>query len=298
MSANRSKYQSVRNNEMLQNELNNDELFTKRIQSGDEARALKVSKEMYDGAEIGELNQDANSINSWIDEPGGEQRAAALIGSMIAQGGKKDVYRLLRNNPYLGRSNSVMNALVASGDAVLSAYGKKGRNMSYDRFMSGLGAESMAKYTGRNDISGNLDDDSMEQLLNYYGTGNKTIGVSQVLDAVTKNKDEKFLEQANTFLRLNSRELVGKVSPTQLAGISKTTIESLSGAAINGAFVDLATNQNLSGGVDDARIEAMIGRFNNTQLTEIYTNPRISELGDDNRFHRLIEDAARGRGII
>lgn len=206
----RSQYMSDQASEAARSELLNGGLFAQRLESAEEARALKASREMYANMDRKGLSDDAGEINTWLKEKGGYQRAAMLMEAMVNKGMQTDVYKMLENNNFSG-SSSVMNSLAGSSDKILKAYGKKaaGNGTSFTSFMNGTGKGAggetitLKKYAGEKGASflSGLDDKALELIKGYSTGSNQIMSTNQLLGAAKSMDSDDALVWINKMLK-------------------------------------------------------------------------------------------------
>lgn len=189
------------------------------------------------------LQAEASSASSWLGDEDGEMRMSALLGAMQSNGMENDIYDMLRTNNVSNMSN-VMQTLASSSNKVMKAYGKKGKGIDYNTFMTGNGANSFRSYVSEKggDFVNGLDDKSMGEIAKQdaisVSAGNgHLMSDAQISQAASQLKDVGSITAANQMMI--GRDMRGSISGAQLAGYDNSTIETLRDHTTNGHDVIL-----------------------------------------------------------
>ena len=209
------------------------ELAIQRRKSANEAQELKNYKDQFAEYSQEQLRDEAGKAGTWLKEEGGTQKMQALLSAMESRGGmERDMIGMVKNNGHdIGDNEKIMNTLAGSKNKVLKAFGKAGKNQSYDEFMSGTGnGKSLAEYVKEKDVDflDGLDDKALAQIRNYQTPDNEIMSESMLAQAASKINSQDATDEIDEMIR-SKIESGGKVefSAAQYANLNNSTQEML-----------------------------------------------------------------------
>ena len=285
-------------------QLLNDDIYGARLEADQNAMLTRGFQEQFANMSKDQLRTEANSAGSWLSEAGGQQRMAALVGAMEANGMEKDIFDTLKKND-VGSMAGVMGALAGSNNKVLKAYGKRGKDVSYEDFIHGTAADpnaSLSAYAAEKggDFVNGLDDKALEEIRrgndeNIQAGRGEIMSTEQLVQAARNMNDESSMKQVNHMLQ-GRTDVSGKISGEDLANFNDSTVASLAAnpnnsGAIKSAAMDLAANQQLASKVNASKQQQIVSAMNNTDLLDFASSPQLAA----NNSFRMAAEAEYNR---
>ena len=258
------------------------EIVEQRAESARDATAFKAYQDQFAGFDRTALEQQANSASTWVGNEDAQQRMAALIGAMEANGMEDKVFEMLRNNDVSAMPRA-MRALAGSKNYLMQAYGKKGAGRSFNAFEQGDG---LRDYIAQNGI-GSADKDSLQEINDH-----STISVNPANSAITQ---EMAMHGAITSTVPKVRTQMNRMISQQISSVANESDLESSLRRFNIRAEDFAAMS------DDTATEmrqAIMTRFGKTEdeanniLRSAYA-PQIAAANGDTRISNKISGGVR-----